>query len=236
MSILNGFMSAAVSAPPPPVEYVGSASGGISNGLGVQVDISAIGIQAGDLIIAVHAVGEDSNETSYMSAASAGYTEISSQYGNDSFDVNLKVYAKISNGTDTTFVTNNVRLSTSSVIVAVAVFRGPSVIPVDAATGLYAEAVTANTDDITWPSVPTSAGQALLYIGAVGHISVVQLFTDPQDLSDFLTLGQNDSEDVTLGVGHKLITTETSFSANDWLLAANGANSSTASVILRLET
>ena len=217
------------------MQYVGGASGQITNGQSITLDISTIDIQSGDLLIGVHVVGEDADRRSSMSLTSTGYTLISSLYGNDTYDINLEVYGKIADGTETNFITAGGIVSTASVGASLRVYRGPNAIPSTANGGLYNETTAGNTDDITWSEVTgIEQGNMLAYIGATGHVNSEPTYTDPGDLSDFNTFAESDSEDFTFGEGYKVITTETSFSAAQWLVTANTTSSSVASVILKL--
>ena len=225
-----------VSAPPPPPEFVGSGSGSATNGDSVTVALSSVDIQDGDLILAGFFVGEDADQRSNMSVTSTGYTEITSLYGNDTYDINMKTYGKFADGTETNFVTAGSIGATSSVVVIVSVFRnvGDS-LPTDEASGLAASGTTTNTEDVVWPEITNlSSGDILVYFGATGHISSTRTYTDPTDLTDFTTLGQNDSEDVTGGYGYKVIDAETSFTANTWLVSGNGTSSSVAYTVFKL--
>lgn len=221
--------------PLPSVQYIGGNIDFTQNGGGLNLDLSSIDIQSGDLIIGVHAVGEDSNLLSSMNIASTGYTLIASLFGSDTYDVNLEVYAKIADGTETLFTTSAGLLSTSSVFAIARVYRGPSSIPTGG-PGLYVADTANNTDDITWPTViGTKTGDMLVYIGATGHVSAVDSdYTNSSDLTDFVSDSASDSEDITVGIGNKAITSESSFSASDWNMTGNTTSSAVAYVILKL--
>jgi len=224
------------SALPPPPEFVGSGSGGTTNGASVTVDLSSVDIQDGDLILAGFFVGEDADQRSSMSVTSTGYTEITSLYGNDTYDINMKTYGKFADGTETSFITAGGMITTASVVVIVSVFRNAGdTLPTDEASGLAASGTNTNTDDITWPEITDlSSGDILVYFGATGHVSSAPTYTDPTDLTDFTTLAQNDSEDMTGGYGYKVIDSGASFTANTWLLSANSTSSSVAYTVFKL--
>lgn len=217
----------------PTVEYVGGAiSGSTGNGGAITLDISSIDIQAGDLIIGIHGAGSPVTIVN-MSLSSTGYSYITGIYANDSRDANLEVYGKIADGTETSFATNATGNNLNSTIAAVRVYRGPLSVPEAHASG----SIT-NTDDITWPTVSgTVSKEMLVYIGATGHNSgSSSTYADPSDLTDFVDGGTNDTFDLTLGMGNKAITTETSFSASKWNTATNGTSSANAYVILKLSS
>lgn len=220
----------------PPPEFVGSSSNGIINGASVTVDLSSVDIQDGDLILAGFFVGEDADRRPSMSLTSTGYTEITSLYGNDTYDINMKTYAKFADGTETNFITAGGIITTASVVVIVSVFRNVGdVLPTDAATGLATSLAIPNRDDITWPEITGLSSQNILvYFGATGHVAGTPSYTDPADLTDFTTLGISDSEDVTGGYGYKIIDSETSFTANPWLLSGNATSSAVAYTVFKL--
>ena len=235
MSNLAMMMGLGANRIPVTMQYVGGASGTAQNGASVSLDLSSISIQSGDLIIGVHVVGEDANRLSTMNLTSTGYTLISTQYSSDTYDINLEVYGKIADGSETSFVTAGGIVTSAAVGASARVYRGPSAIPTTANGGLYNETTANNTDDITWSEVTDlQEGNMLVYIGATGHVSGTPLYTDPGDLSDFNTIAQSDSEDFTFGEGYKVITTESSFSASQWSVSATGTASAVASVILKL--
>lgn len=217
----------------PSVKFIGAAiSPPTANGGATTCDLSNIDIQAGDLIIGAHCVGEDSNETSRMSLSSSGYTLIYNNFSNDIYDINLEVYGKIADGTETSFATNATGVSTSSVISAARVFRGPSEVPTTGNTVGTAQ----NTDDIVWPRVGgLTRGQMLVYIGATGHVSSTDSdYSGHTDLTAVQTDSANDSEDLTFGIANKLITSEDSFTANTWTMDGNTTDSAVIYVILKL--
>ena len=235
MSNVYSVMSQAASLVPP-ITFVGSGSGRASNGFAVTVDLSSVDIRSGDLILAGFFVGMDADIRSSMSLTSTGYTEITSLYGNDTFDINMKTYGKFAAGTETSFITYGGMDSNSSVVVIVSVFRyAGDVLPTDAATGLATSGTNVNTDDIVWPEITNlSSGDVLVYFGATGHVNGSVSYIDPADLTDFTTLGYSDAEDVSGGYGYKVIDSGTSFTASTWLLAGNTTSSSVAYTVFKL--
>ena len=75
----------------------------------------------------------------------------------------------------------------------------------------------------------------LVYIGATGHVSSTDSdYSGHTDLTAVQTDSANDSEDLTFGIGNKLITSEASFSANTWTMVGNTTDSSVIYVVLKL--
>jgi hypothetical protein len=237
MSNVASVMSLAAGATVPVPEFVGSNSNSVTNGESVTVDISAIDVQENDMILVGFFVGEDANQLSTMSMSSTGYTELTSRYASDTYDINMKTFGKIADGTETNVVTNGGIISTASVAVIVSIFRNiEEILPTDLSTGLVVEGGSANTDVIVWPEVTgTQKGELLVYFGATGHVKGnTVLYTNPADLADFTTIAENDSEDLTAGYGYKIIDTESSFTASTWNLSGDGAASAVAYVTFKL--
>lgn len=236
MSNVASVMSLAAGATFTVPEFVGSNSNSAINGASVTVDISAIDVQENDMILVGFFVGEDANRLSTMSMSSTGYTELTSRYVSDTYDINMKTFGKIADGTETSVITNGGIITTASVAVIVSIFRNiEATLPTDLATGLVVEAGSANKDDIVWPAITgNQKDEILVYFGSTGHVSGTPLYTDPTDLEDFTTIAQNDSEDVTAGYGYKIIDTESSFTASTWSLSAGTTTNAVAYVVFRL--
>lgn len=223
-----------------PVTATKYIEGGYANGIngaGISVNMSSFGIQKGDFILAIHVVGEDSNETSFMelNSNSQDFTLLKTRYVSDSYDINMKVYGKIADGTETTVGFNSVPKTTSSVGAIARVYRGPKVLPKNSNSGYYLDGGSTNTTRPVWPEVgDTKQDELLIYFAATGHISGTISYPTPTDLTDWESFGASDSEDFTFGIGHKRITTETSFQANTWLWATDYTTSAVAKQIIRL--
>jgi hypothetical protein len=155
---------------------------------------------AGDLVIAVYGTGSTADRTL---AITSGYTLIASElYSNDTFDTNLRVAYKFMGGTPDTATTFGPTGNTADAgAMAVYVFRG-----VDPDTPLDVAAVTGqaiNTSRVVPPDItPSTAGAFPVVAGAAAHNGGVDTFTS-SDLTDFRTVGGNDTNDVTIGVGHQ---------------------------------
>lgn len=231
------FVMGQASATIPREKFVGVASNVGNNGTSVTVDLSAIDVRAGDMILAGYSLGRTTDYRTFMTLDSTGYTEITSLYGNDTYDINMKVFGKIADGSESSFVTTGGLINTSSCTVFVSVFRYTNgILPTTLGTGLAASGVNTNTDDVVWPSVSGLAPEdVLVYFGSVGHQSGTTPFTDPTDLLEFETRSGNDTEDCTGGFGYKLVDLDTSFAANTWATATLAPTaSSVAYTILKI--
>jgi hypothetical protein len=160
----------------------------------------ASAVSPGDLVIAAFGTGSTADRTL---AITSGYTLIGSeQYANDTFDTNLRCAYKFMGATPDTTTTFGPTGSTSDAgAMAVYVFRG-----VDPTTPLDVAAVQAtalNTSRVVPPDItPSTVGAFPVVIGAAAHNGGTDTFTS-SDLTDFRTVGGNDTNDVTLGIGHQ---------------------------------
>jgi hypothetical protein len=180
----------------------GAASGNTTIALnsGLTGGIAAAA-SSGDLVIACFATGAIADRTLAITDGTTGYTLINSElYSNDTFDTNLRVaYKFITSDTATTFGPTGDAADSGAM--AVYVFRGVNTsTPLDVAavpaTGI--DTSRANPASIT----PTTTGAYVVIVGAAAHNGGVDTFTS-SDLTDFQTVGgTNDTNDVTLGVGH----------------------------------
>jgi hypothetical protein len=153
------------------------------------------------LVIAVFATGAKTDRTLSITDGSTDYTLIGSeQHINDNFHTNLRVaYKFVSGDTATTFgPTGN---TADAGTMAVYVFRGvDQTTPLDVAVQ---QSTSQNSALANPPSIaPTTTGAFIVCIGAAGHSGGVDTFTS-SDLTGFLTIGSNGSNDSTLGIGHK---------------------------------
>jgi hypothetical protein len=195
------------------IEFVGGntagKAGGTSGTSTIALDAGLTGgiasaVAAGDLVIAVFATGSTANRTLSITDGSTEYTLIDAeQYGADIFDTNLRVAYKFMGGTpDTATTFGPTGNAADSGAMAVYVFRG-----VDSSTPLDVAAVPATgtgTSRVVPPDItPSTAGAFVVVAGSAGHNGGVDTFTS-SDLTDFRTQGgTNDTNDVTLGIGHQ---------------------------------
>ena len=182
---------------------VGAASGNTTIALnsGLTGGIAA-SVSAGDLVIAAFAVASSGDVTIAITDGTNPYTLIDSElFANDSTDTNLRVAYKFMGGTpDTTTTFGPTTDAAYAGAMAVYVFRG-----VDSSTPLDVAAVPATGIDTSRANpagiTPTTAGAFGVFVGAAGHTGGVDTFTS-SDLTDFLTVGANDTVDITIGIGH----------------------------------
>ncbi len=150
---------------------------------------------ANDIVFVAVATGSNT----IRSQAVTGYTQVASLYADDTLDTNLFVGYRVMGATPNTSVTIP---STGSVddaqTVAIQVWRNyhPNIFDVTATTATQANTVLVNPPAITTVSINT----VLLVIGAGGHVQGSRTYTASY-LSNFLTVGDNDTYDSTIGFG-----------------------------------
>jgi hypothetical protein len=164
----------------------------------------ASSVSTDDLVIAVFATGTNSDLTLAITDGTNNYTLIDSEmYVNSSYDLSLRVAYKFMGGTPDTATTFGPTGSDADAgAMAVYIFRG-----VDKTTPLDVTSTTATSTGFgalpNPPSItPVTPGAFIVCIGAHGSSAGVQSYSS-SDLTAFLTIGENDANDVTLGIGQK---------------------------------
>lgn len=193
------------------IQFVGGAtaskSGATSGNSTIALNSGLTGgiasaVAAGDLVIAVFGTGSTANRTLAITDGGSAYTLIGSElYQDDTIDTNLRVAYKFMGETpDTATTFGPTGNANDAGAMAVYVFRG-----VDPDTPLDVAAVTgqaASTSRVVPPDItPSTAGAFVVVAGAAGHGGGTDTFTS-SDLTDFRTQGANDTNDVTIGIGH----------------------------------
>ncbi|MDQ1283977.1 MAG: hypothetical protein QG620_325 [Patescibacteria group bacterium] len=195
------------------IQFVGGTTAGKAGAISGDSTIAlnsgltggiASAVAAGDLVIAVFGTGATADRTLAITDGSNSYTLIDSElYQDDTLDTNLRVAYKFMGGTpdaSTTFgPTGN---ANDSGAMAVYVFRG-----VDSSNPLDVAAVpgqAADTSRVVPPDItPSTAGAYVVVVGAAGHNGGADTFTSTDLVLDFFTRGgTNDTNDVSIGVGH----------------------------------
>jgi hypothetical protein len=192
------------------IEFVG---GQVASKVGAAAGTSTIALNSGltgglaaavaanDLVIAVFGTGSTANRTLAITDGTNPYTLIDSElYSDDLFDTNLRVAYKFMGGTpDTATTFGPTGDAADAGGMAVYVFRGVSTsTPLDVA----AVPATGNGSGLPNPAgiTPTTAGAFVVACGAAAHNGGSDTFTS--GLTNFRTTGINDTNDVTIGIGH----------------------------------
>ncbi len=159
-----------------------------------------------DIVIAPYAVGSTADRD--LSMTTSGYTEICDLYQDTiARDTNLSIFRKfMSSSPDAGFTLGPTGNAADAGAFGAYVFRGVDLtVPMDVAF-VEAEHVfktdVAGTPDA--PSfLPATYGAVIIVIGAASAASFAADFTG-SDLTAFLARREADTNDVSLGIGHKI--------------------------------
>jgi hypothetical protein len=192
----------------PAVTYVGGTSGTAENGGDVALTLSNItGLQEDDIVILAYGIADNDGTNFDMGIATgSGWTEVADLHAEDNYDCDLGVYWKIMGATPDTSVTVDGQGGNDASVTAIAMaFRG-----VDTTTPMDVTPTTAETSGTSNPNPPSidhngSTGTAVVAIGAASNTRNGETFSAPAGYAlDFITVGQGDSSDGTLGMGYNL--------------------------------
>jgi hypothetical protein len=187
------------------ISFVGSASNSASPTTDTVVTLPG-GMSSNDLIIVAAMVGDTANN-GLAAPTEGGYTRIGSAtiYANDVNDVNLDIWYKFHNGTDTTVTFADVGGTNASNAAVVMVFRGVSTgSPFDTTVSTASGIDTSNADP---PSHDWSGASGVwtVAIGATGHTGGnTATYTAPTGYTtNFVQRAHNDTIDALIGMGYK---------------------------------
>lgn len=157
----------------------------------------------GDFVVIYFGTGSNTDRNLLITT---GYTELVELYSNDDFDTNLAVFHKFMGATpDTSFTLDNGSGSADDALaVAVQVWRNVnSGTPFDVTRTL---ATGTNSVLCDPPAItPITNGAVIVSGGAGAHDRGIQTYSS-SDLTDFLSGGNADLYDVTIGLGYHLWT------------------------------
>lgn len=220
------------------ISYVGGRTQAIAGANSGTVNVALTGLTggsasqpaAGDLVL----IGYASGKTADQVIAISGYAEAAELYANGSgADANLEVAHKFMAATpDTVAAVPNSGSTADAVAVAVRVYRGvdpanPFDVAQQPATG------TGTTNPNPAAITPATAGAVIVAFGA-GAIAGTGTGFASGDLSGFHALNSPDTNDATIGAGHKLDWSAGAFDAAAWTGGVSGAGNSWAAVALAL--
>jgi hypothetical protein len=191
----------------PDISYVGQAVASSSPTADAIITLPG-GMAANDFIVIAASVADTANNA-LAAPTEGGYTNAvgSTLYADDVNDVNLDVFYKYHNGTDTTATFTDVGGSNASNTAVCMVFRnvagtadgGPFSTTPTTATGIS----SSNADP---PQIATAAGDAVVIIGATGHTGgATATYTNPTNYTTNPAVrAHNDTIDGLVGMGYRL--------------------------------
>lgn len=189
------------------ISYVGQAVASSSPTADAVITLPG-SMAANDLILIAASVADTANNA-LAAPTEGGYTNAvgSTLYSNDVNDVNLDVFYKYHNGTDTTATFTDVGGSNASNVAVCMVFRGvalaadggPFSTTPTTATGID----TSNADP---PSIATATDDCVVIVGATGHTGgATATYTNPTNYTTNAAVrAHNDTIDGLVGMGYRL--------------------------------
>lgn len=184
------------------VTYVGGlTASGPGTTSTINVTISGISMQEGDLVIVAFATGSTTDISYRISDGTTDYTQIADLFANDTYDTNLQVGYKFMDAEpdSTVRIPGGSGSANDAYTIAVHVWRG-----VDTTSPMDVTPVTltqTNTALVNPPAItPVTTGAQILIAGAGAHSGGVDTYTASY-LSNFLTVGNNDVNDSSIGLG-----------------------------------
>lgn len=190
-----------------PISYVGQAVASSSPTADAVITLPG-GMSAGDLILIAAGVG-DTVSNALAAPTEGGYTDVvgSTLYANDVNDVNLNVFYKFHNGTDTTATFTDVGGANASNTCVCMVFRGvattgqggPFTTTTQTATGV-------SSSDADPPQIATATNDAVVIVGATGHTGgATATYTNPANYTTNAAMrAHDDTIDCLVGMGYRL--------------------------------
>lgn len=186
---------------------------------------------AGDLVLVYFGTASTADRNLVVS----GYTEVVELYSNDTYDTNFVMAWKFMSVTPDTSVTlTGGTLNTDDAgTVAIQVWRNVDTtrpVPFDVSgKSVINEEATATFQSIT----PVTAGAVILASAACAHSGGTQTYSN-SSLTNFITVGANDTNDSTIGVGYHYWTSGPFIPADSIYSGSDSSSNSNASYIIAL--
>jgi hypothetical protein len=191
-----------------PISYVGQAVGSSSPTTDTVITLpTGVPMLRGDLIIIAASVADTVNNA-LAAPTQGGYADVvgSTLYSNDTNDVNLNVFWKFWNGTETTATFADVGGTNASNVAVCMVFRGVA----SGGGGPFSRTATTatgvDTSNANPPSIATTPGDCIVIVGATGHTGGgTATYTNPANYTTNPAVrAHNDTIDGLVGMGYRL--------------------------------
>lgn len=186
------------------ITFIGSASASAIDGGDPSITLPS-GMQQDDLVIVAGAIGDNDNVDFVMSMVTTGYSTFFDIFANDAQDCNLGLFYKFMGATpDTTAVFNGQGGADAACAAIAMVFRGlDTAYAADYTFTTGINTMHPNPPNISWSKV----GAWTLIVGASGHtLGGTGTYTFPAGYTtNAVNQGSNDSNDITVGMGYKIL-------------------------------
>lgn len=232
MSIIASTLNTGAIVPKHNLSFVGKAQTGAGTGQQITVDMSGVGLQHGDTLIASQFVADSTNYVDNFTLSGGIWTEVHAIGVAETVDINHKVSTGVYQGGTTSFVSDRGK-STSSVCHGMQIMAFRNVHRINLGMIFYG----ANSDDLTWLSAGTTRiGDYLVLSGAVAHNggSLDFASTAYTNLVDYQSMRANNAYDITAAQGYRIAANNNQINPDSWNVAATASSASESGVILIL--
>lgn len=199
----------------PSIEYVATIENSTSGGSQIFLFTSGLGIQTGDLVVALESCGAPSSKLSSMNCSTLDLYD--SAYYNDTYDVSMKVYSKVLTSVPSYFLFQDVADSNAAHAASILVFRNASGLSNTVKTG-GSNAYNVNFGNISGlgsRSWVVGCGASASNTGLTGYLDTSQADWDFAN-----DRGVNvATSDLTQGIAYKDMLGASSFSPTTWTLS-----------------
>lgn len=194
-----------------PLQYVGGYAVGIPGFTSGTTSVSLTSLTGGvasapatgDIIVVGYGVATSSDQTlGFTDNGGTDYTYLCDLYQSDTYHINLRTGYKICNG-DTNLLVGPTSQDAHPGGVMVHVWRNPNGTPIDVTT---TTATGTNSTRADPPSItPVTEGAIIIACGA-GSLNVITAGYTTSDLSNFVSVIGDDTNDICVGMGSKVWT------------------------------
>jgi hypothetical protein len=190
------------------ISYVGQAVASSSPTTDTVITLpTAVPMLRGDLIIIAASVADTVNNA-LAAPTEGGYTDVigSTIYSDDVNDVNLNVFYKFWNGTETTATFLDVGGANASNVAVCMVFRGVASGGGGPFSTAAVQASGVSTSNADPGQIATTTGDCVVIVGATGHTGgATATYTNPTNYTTNAAVrAHNDTIDGLVGMGYRL--------------------------------
>lgn len=233
MSIIASTLNTGAIVPKHNLSFVGKAQQGLGSGQQITVDMSSVGLQHGDTLIASQFFSDNTSANSGLLSLSGNiWTEIHTIGVSETSSVNHRVSTGVYQGGTTSFVSDR-GTATAGRLHGMQIMAFRNVHKVNLGSITFAP----NSDDLTWLSAGTTRiGDYLVLSGAVAHTGASLDFaaTAYTNLVDYQQMQGNSSYDITAAQGYRIAANNNQINPDGWNIAATASSASESGVILIL--
>lgn len=204
--------------------YLGGASGIASNGGAISLNLTSLSLQQDDILIVMTAAADAGAEINILST---DVTQIDSYlFGDDTEDITMEFgYLIVGASPPSSISSRSTGDTDNSTVHIIQAFRGVDLTAFSArlfAANGYNTNVGFNTANPTFTSVSIQTDNSIVVSLAASSNDLSAGSYSAPEMTDFITVGANDTYDAVGGMGYTLIETSGgTFTASDWTSADN---------------